>query len=806
MTKNLRARVVGLSLAVLFLGIMASGIAWAGNAVLNPGFEQIEWGFPRPWWAENEGKNWTYENQVYHSGSKSFKVTYTNINDPRNLAGQGITVTGGELYRIGAWIKTQNVTGRGASIFIEWAGNNGWLGGEWGFPRVTGTTDWQFISLPSVQAPSDATKATIWLGWGSGSPASTYAWTGTAWYDDVIVEAIAKPVFTSFILRPNYAGKILPGSPSPEVEVEVSVSGVTLSNVKVVATLKNQNGDTVAQQNLDSLSANKVTINLDLPADAPAGVYDLTLVLYNKADNNWLAQNAYSLDKLSQERFSSLTSYIDAHNRFILNAEPFFPLGLFTGDDYRWDYSLVDEVADSPFDTVLNYGINVGTPTQIASYLDHLHAKNLKLIYSLKDYIGHGQADIDTITQKVNAFKDHPAVISWYLNDESGLQYLPELEARYQKVRELDENHPAWMVHYQKDVLIAEAHTTDILGVDPYPIPTKPITLVSDMADWAKEAGRGYRPLWMVPQIFDPNNYGFHPSRLPTPEEMRAMTYLATNHGAKGLIYYSYFDIRYKSYYATQWAAVKKIASEVKSLRPVFLSTEVTNANDITCSNSSIDYKLMKEGDKYYLFAVNTTQANVSAVSFQNNLTWKPSIINVLFENDRRISASNGNFTDSFLPYAVHVYEFDTPALIELGQFTATPVFIGKRGQIIITWDTVSEIDTAGFNLWRSKVENGEYTRINPCLIKAGGDASKGAHYSYADKTARVGVTYYFKLEDIDTQGRSTLHGPVSATLVYLPGRAVRNYDSLPYWIGAYAAEPAWLLPRRGRGNKKTGR
>jgi len=798
MTRALRAGAVTVFLVGIFLSIMTGGRALAGDIVSNPGFEQSEWGFPRPWWAEDEGRNWSYENQGYHSGSKSFKVTYTALNDPRNLAGQGISITQNKLYRIGAWIKTQDVTGGGASIFIEWySSNNTWLGGEWGFPRVTGTTDWQFISLPSVPTPTGTTKATIYLGWAGGSPASSNAWTGTAWYDDVVVEECTNSSLTSFIRRPNYAGKILPDSPSPEIEVVATLSGVTLSKVKIAATLKNNNGDTIAQKNLDSISSNNVTINLDLPDDAPAGIYDLDMVLSNKSDCGLLAQNCCSFDKLSHERFSAITSYIDSHNRFILNGEPFFPIGLYMGDDYRWDYSQVDEVADSPFDTVMNYGINVGNPGQITSYLDHLHSKNLNLIYSLKDFIGHGQTDIDTIIQKVNAYKNHPAIISWYMNDESGLEYLPELEAHYQKVRELDENHPVWSVHYQKDVLVGEAHTTDILGVDPYPIPTRPITLVSDMSDWAKEAGRGgYRPLWLVPQIFDQGNYDRHPNRLPTPEEMRAMTYLATNHGAKGLIYYSYFDIRFKSYYETHWAAIKKIASEIKSLRPVFLSTEMPDVNGLTCSNSSIDYKLMKGENTYYLFAVNTIQENVLAVSFQNNLTCKPSIINVLFENGRQIPVSNGNFTDNFLPYEVHVYEFETPTLIELGQFKATPFFMLTGGQVIVTWSTLSEKKTAGFNLWRSDEEKGEYTRINSCIIEAKGGATLGAHYSYTDDTAsytRTGVTWHYKLEDIDTQGKSTFHGPVSADPLYF--QAVRGYNPLLDRLGAYAAEPARLSP-----------
>ncbi len=362
----------------------------------------------------------------------------------------------------------------------------------------------------------------------------------------------------------------------------------------------------------------------------------------------------------------SLTSYIDEHNRFILNGEPFFPLGLYVVQCTNGSYSAeLDEIANSPFDTLMNYAVNTcgtdATPAQINSYLDELQSRNLKLIFPLQEYIGQGQEDIDTIMHKVNTFKGNPAIISWYVNDERGPEYLPELEAVYRKIRELDKSHPVWSVHWNTNWLIQEAHTTDIVGVDPYPIDNNPITLVSRMADAANKAGK---LLWLVPQIFDWSDYRGDPAgrdltgRPPTREEMRAMTYLAVNHGAKGLIYYSYFNIRDDKDYKTRWQQIKEIAAEIDSLKPVILSTQKTNKSDIVCDNRSIDFKLMRESNTYYLFAVNTKKKAITRVSFQSKLANKPRIISVLFENNRQIAVKKGNFTDDFDPYEVHVYQW----------------------------------------------------------------------------------------------------------------------------------------------------
>jgi hypothetical protein len=364
---------------------------------------------------------------------------------------------------------------------------------------------------------------------------------------------------------------------------------------------------------------------------------------------------------------ADLTSYIDDHNRFILNGEPFFPLGLYVVECTNGSYAAeLDEIADSPFNTLMNYAVNQcgtdATDAQILGYLDQLASRNLRLIFSLSEFFDGGQADIDTITHKVSTFKTHPAVISWYLNDERDPSvYLTQLEERYQKIRDLDENHPVWSVHWWPDDMLAEAHTTGIVGIDSYPIDNLPITVVADFADTAMQAGK---PLWFVPQIFNWQDYPWDfraaTGRPPTREEMRAMTYLAANHGAKGLIYYSYFNIRDDADYAARWPQIKEIAREIDQLRAVFLSIDQTDPNDIVCNNPNIDIKLMRQGATYYLFAVNTKEEPVSGVSLQINLAQAPSMLDTLFEGDRQLGVSDGQFTDTFGLYEVHVYRWKT--------------------------------------------------------------------------------------------------------------------------------------------------
>lgn len=82
---------------------------------------------------------------------------------------------------------------------------------------------------------------------------------------------------------------------------------------------------------------------------------------------------------------------------------------------------------------------------------------------------------------------------------------------------------------------------------------------------------------------------------------------------------------------------------------------------------------------------------------------------------------------------------------------------------ITLNWQTGNEIDNLGFNVYRSESSDGEYTRINTEMVSAKGSAFIGTSYSYTDENVVPGVTYYYKLEDLDVDGFNTFHGPIMA-------------------------------------------
>lgn len=100
------------------------------------------------------------------------------------------------------------------------------------------------------------------------------------------------------------------------------------------------------------------------------------------------------------------------------------------------------------------------------------------------------------------------------------------------------------------------------------------------------------------------------------------------------------------------------------------------------------------------------------------------------------------------------------PTVIELSNFSAIP----GDGEVTLMWRTESEIDTAGFNIYRGVIGSADMTKLNDTLIPAKGTATSGAEYTYVDDDVRNGIIYLYKLEDVDTAGTVTEHKPVRTT------------------------------------------
>lgn len=136
-------------------------------------------------------------------------------------------------------------------------------------------------------------------------------------------------------------------------------------------------------------------------------------------------------------------------------------------------------------------------------------------------------------------------------------------------------------------------------------------------------------------------------------------------------------------------------------------------------------------------------------------------------------------------------------AVFSMGLSACNPA----ESRVIVEWTTASEVDTSGFNLYRSQQADGPYVKINTQLIPASADPLVGDKYRYEDATVTPGRTYYYQLEDTSLNGTSTRHGPIVVTASSAWGVDGRTGTLLALGLGATAVVSGVLLAR-GRGKK----
>jgi hypothetical protein len=114
---------------------------------------------------------------------------------------------------------------------------------------------------------------------------------------------------------------------------------------------------------------------------------------------------------------------------------------------------------------------------------------------------------------------------------------------------------------------------------------------------------------------------------------------------------------------------------------------------------------------------------------------------------------------DVTLAAQTFAFSVPPPTAVELSAFEAH----GLDGAVSLTWRTASELKNLGFHLSRATAEEGPYERVTTSPIPGLGSSPSGASYRYTDAPLVNGTTYFYQLEDIETTGKTEIHGPIRA-------------------------------------------
>ena len=349
----------------------------------------------------------------------------------------------------------------------------------------------------------------------------------------------------------------------------------------------------------DTVAADRAEVSLDVSRLA-LGAHPVTAKLRHKGEMLGECESVFTRSAEQMKR----RVYFDELGRTIVDGKPFFPLGVYVHPRDK-EVPYLERLKDGPFNCIIEC-----SPTK--AMLDKFHAAGLMAIPR-----SHWKPE--DIRGVYGALKNHPALLAWYIIDETPVDYAEEQIALQKIRRETDPDHPTVAVlDYPRNV-DAFMGSFDVVASDPYPVGYKrpKIGIAADYPVICRERTYGIRPIWQVPQSFawDWCHKHGHPAedRYPTYEELRSMAWQAVAGGANGLLWYSahhIFKCSPPEDLEKNWGALVKVAKEINAHVDILLSPEIPPAVKSVPENIAV--RVLKKDGKVWVLAVNKTFEKVS--------------------------------------------------------------------------------------------------------------------------------------------------------------------------------------------------
>lgn len=207
------------------------------------------------------------------------------------------------------------------------------------------------------------------------------------------------------------------------------------------------------------------------------------------------------------------------------------------------------------------------------------------------------------------------------------------------------------------------AKGADILAFDIYPVNSTDdevkdkLWMVAQGVDKLRAYSDFKKPVWVWLETTGYND----PSGTPSPAQIRAETWMALVHGARGIGWFCHifspdFDETGLLDVPASKAAVAKIDTEITALAPVLNTRSLANGATVSSSNAAVPVDLLvkRHDGALYVFAV-AMRPGATTATFQLRDP-QAGQVEVIGES-RTLSVDAGKFEDSFAAdYAVHLY------------------------------------------------------------------------------------------------------------------------------------------------------
>lgn len=323
-------------------------------------------------------------------------------------------------------------------------------------------------------------------------------------------------------------------------------------------------------------------------------------------DGNELAATTVVLTKLPPKPNEVKIDNIS--HSLIVDGIPFLPVGFYCDADFE---RLPEDECVNGFNMISPYwsSSKARTPDEIAQIrekMDRCAAVGMKVNYHIERACMNleGKELEDAIRPEIEAFRDHPALLAWYIADEpEGHRIPPErMYAAYKLVKQLDPYHPVAICIAALSGVSKYVDAMDILMTDNYPVPHFPLTHVASAMDRAYAGVGNTKPVWFIPQVFGGGEFWY---REPTAKEVRVMTYLSLIHGATALQSFVRRPPLGNPGSPVVWNECRTLAMEVSQLAPAILSDEP--APTVTSSLEQVHARAFLDRGMLFVLAANTS-------------------------------------------------------------------------------------------------------------------------------------------------------------------------------------------------------
>lgn len=493
-------------------------------------------------------------------------------------------------------------------------------------------------------------------------------------------------------------------------------------------------------------------------------------------------------DKPNQVKIDRLNGSLITGDRL------FFPYGFYNYSPVQ--PTLAEEEVVRGFNMLSPYQrIDKKTRTERQAWMDRCARLGMKVHFNLLSVaagggVGSGRADaaqteeerLRLLRDEVNHFKDHPALLAWYISDEpTGHGATPEaVRASYELVRSLDPWHPVTVVFMAPMRAREYADGMDIVMADPYPVPNSDPASVGDVIRNLRNEFYAEKPVWMVPQAFGGSE---HWAREPSLRELRLMTWLSVVEGATGIQFFIRHGRNGFPKSTATWDECGRIAMEINDLQNyLLLGTPISgfSANQASVRILAREY----QGD-LLLVAVNRSN-DPAVLQIEAPFSLSGSTIGVLYEN-RVLQPDHQSVHDLIDGYGVRIYRitgYQKEPAYQAGNLIRDPGFedLSSPGVPAACYARVGDDRGATYLLDPVMPFEGRHALRMVCPAD-----NQGAGLSFFPVRLASGTGYTLRVQArFDTL---SVYPPRRSFFERLFGLNTREGDFFRWSVGTYAAE-----------------